>query len=295
LWLKKVKNFISEIKREHIQVAVDLSLNSQFGFFSWAAGIKERIGYDYKKRGRFLTTKKGLEGYEDKHIVDYYLELLQFLEIEPKCKKIELFLNDASGSGALTFLEQNGIHEDDLRIIIVPCGGASWGKESFRKHWQKEKFAQLADSLIDRYKAKVIFAGSHQEASVIEDIEKLMFHKLIAAVDLPLADFLSLLNKAHMLITNDGGPLHMGVALGVKTVSLFGPVSELVYGPYSKEHQMHTVIKRDFSCRPCYRKFRMPECPYNRKCLNQISVDEVYRAVERTLSLNEYREEKTLL
>jgi len=44
LWIKKIRKFILEIKKENIDIAIDLSLNPQFGFFSWFAGIKKRIG-----------------------------------------------------------------------------------------------------------------------------------------------------------------------------------------------------------------------------------------------------------
>ena len=80
-WLKKFYSFISQIRREKIEIALDLSLNSQFSFLSWAAGIKQRIGYDYKKRGWLLTKKIVFSGYQDKHVIEYYLELLRFIGI----------------------------------------------------------------------------------------------------------------------------------------------------------------------------------------------------------------------
>jgi ADP-heptose:LPS heptosyltransferase len=72
----------------------------------------------------------------------------------------------------------------------------------------------------------------------------------------------------------------MAVALGVKTVSIFGPVDEKVYGPYPAS-QNHIVIKKELSCRPCYQYFRTPVCDRNRECIKSISVEEVLDAVRR--------------
>ncbi|MFH1519874.1 MAG: hypothetical protein ABIE75_04830, partial [Candidatus Omnitrophota bacterium] len=59
--------------------------------------------------------------------------------------------------------------------------------------------------------------------------------------------------------------------------------SEVVYGPYPEDSQKHGVIKKDLSCRPCYKKFRLPECLYQLKCLKSITVDEVFDSVKGLL------------
>jgi ADP-heptose:LPS heptosyltransferase len=72
----------------------------------------------------------------------------------------------------------------------------------------------------------------------------------------------------------------MAVALGIKTVSIFGPVDERVYGPYPPS-QDHIVVKKDISCRPCYRNFRMPECERNRDCIRAVGIEDVFEAARR--------------
>lgn len=275
-WIKKILNFTSEIRKENIDIAIDLSLNSQFGFFSWVAGIKNRVGYNYKNRGRFLTKKVNLSEYKEKHIIEYYLELLKLVGAKPKYRKAELTLNENQRNRAEIFLRKQGIDSKELVITIAPCGGASWGRDSYRKHWSKSKFAELADRLVDKYQARIILAGAGNEKVAIEEVERLMKKGCIKAIDLPLMDFLALLKRSTMLIANDGGPVHMGVSVGVKTVSIFGPVSEVVYGPYPQDSQGHVVVKKDLPCRPCYQKFRLPECSYQSKCLKDITVDEVF-------------------
>ena len=77
--------------------------------------------------------------------------------------------------------------------------------------------------------------------------------------------------------------MHMAVALGVKTVSIFGPVDDLVYGPYPPSDK-HIVIKKQIDCRPCYQGFRMQFCDKNRLCLNSITTQDVFDAVRRLVS-----------
>jgi ADP-heptose:LPS heptosyltransferase len=72
------------------------------------------------------------------------------------------------------------------------------------------------------------------------------------------------------------------VAAGTRTVSVFGPVDERVYGPYPPEG--HLVVKKGVPCQPCYRRFRMTDCGHI-SCLQLLEVEEVWEAVEKILKI----------
>ncbi|MBM3245245.1 MAG: glycosyltransferase family 9 protein, partial [Candidatus Omnitrophica bacterium] len=97
-----------------------------------------------------------------------------------------------------------------------------------------------------------------------------------------LSQLIGVINNCRILITNDGGPLHIAVAAGIKSVSIFGPVDENVYGPYPASSK-HIVIKNTVACRPCYRNFKFSICQIDRKCLDAITVDEVFDATRRLM------------
>jgi len=78
-FLKKFLIFFKAIKSEKFDLVLDVSLSRGTSFFTWAIGIKHRIGFNYKNRGIFLNKKIPLAGYEGKHVVDYYLGLLEEL------------------------------------------------------------------------------------------------------------------------------------------------------------------------------------------------------------------------
>jgi len=283
LWLKEIFAFLNRIKKEHFDMVFDFSLNSQYGFFSWYAGIKQRIGYDFKNRGRFLTHKIKMSGYNEKHIVEYYADLLEYAGFNLKYKNLELYIKDEDKKKVEEMLTREGVSSSDNLLGIIPGAGRSWGRDAQIKHWSTEKFAQLADKVIENYNAKVIIMGDFWEKELVMSVGEKMHHK---AIDLSsrttIAELAALLNKMKVIIANDGGPLHMAVALGVKTVSVFGPVDEKVYGPYPASDN-HSVIKKDFPCRPCYKNFRFTGCSFNRRCINDITVDEVLIQTERLL------------
>lgn len=281
--IKKSLSLWRELKRCKFNFAIDLSLDHRYSLILKFLGVKRRIGYNYKDRGRFLTQKIDIEGYENKHIVEYYLDLLKFLNLEPKEKNLELNLREEDRIWAEEFLKKFGVSRDDLIVGIIPAGGASWGKVACLKHWSKEKFAELSDNLIKKFKAKVIILGDVLEKEISQAVSDSMHYKPINAFgNTSLNEFIALIDRCKIVITNDGGPIHICVARGVKTISIFGPVDEKVYGPFPASEN-HIVIKKDLNCRPCYRRFRISPCPYNRICLDMISVEEVLEAAENLL------------
>jgi lipopolysaccharide heptosyltransferase II len=271
------------LKKEHFDTAIDFSLDHRYGLVAKFLGINKRIGFNYKNRGRFLTEKANIDGYSQRHIVDYYLQLLSFLGITAQEPRLELFIPQSQRDWAKGFFKGAGVEGVDRTVAIAPAGGASWGKEATFKHWPPERFAALADKIVENYKAKIIIVANSDEKKIAKKMQQAMHSDAIdISGRVTLTEFAALLGEADLLVANDGGPLHMAAALGLKTISIFGPVDDKVYGPYPQSNR-HIVVKKDLNCRPCYRNFRIPQCLRNRECIDSISVDEVYEAVQNLI------------
>ncbi len=271
------------IKGSSFDISLDFSLDHRYSFISKLAGIRARLGFDYKGRGRFLTEKIHLEAYGGRPAAEYYLELLKFTGIEPFPGGLDLFVPAGHSQMATEMLSGFGIKHKDVLIGIAAGAGASWGKEAYLKHWPAEKFAQLAEKLSGELGAKVLILGDSSErhiSGLIVNSTGGQIIDLTAKTD--LMQLAAIIGKLDILVANDGGPLHMAVALGKKTVSIFGPVDERVYGPYPASG-MHKVITKDVDCRPCYKDFRIADCKYGRRCLVDLEVDAVFHAVKELI------------
>ncbi|MBN2119856.1 MAG: glycosyltransferase family 9 protein [Candidatus Omnitrophica bacterium] len=280
LWFRAFREFISQIRKEEIDICLDLSLNSQFGFFAWLAGIKKRFGLNYKKRGRFLTKKIPISGYEDKHVAEYYLDLLRLLDIEPQERKLEITVDPECKTWADKFIDSKGLR-GVLIIGVAPCGGQAFGKDAYIKRWPEANFSALVKRLVDELGAKIfIFAGPGEKKETFNIINLSQRpQSCFEFTDYPLEKIVALVEKCSLFIGNDTGPLRFANAFSKKIVALFGPVDDKVYGLYPHDSGKYAVLKKDLPCRPCYKKFKLPLCPYDKKCLRDIKVDEVLEAV----------------
>lgn len=278
---QKYLELFNSIKQQSFDMVFDFSLNSSFGFLAFAAGIKKRVGFDYRKRGRFLTDRVPLAGYEDKHVIEYYLDLLRLVQIPVVTKQMKLDVPSQDIQWAQEWLNSHKIDPARPLIAVLPGGGASWGKAAQYKRWPASKYAHLIDKIIENFDAAVILMGDSKEEELCRELISLAHFPLHFAVgETSLLGLAALMMRCQRAIVNDGGPLHVAEAVGVRTVSIFGPVDPRVYGPYPAG--AHTVVQKNLPCQPCYRRFRMANCGHI-SCLGDLSVEEVYRKVANIL------------
>ncbi len=285
--IKKLASFWKRIKNRKIDIALDLSLGKEYAFFCWLVGIRERRGFNYKGRGRFLTYKIDFNGFNDKPVAEYYLDLIpspQRGEGQGEGHRTTLIPTDSDKAYIDDFLRKSGIKEQDVIIGIAPGGGISFGdKDQDRRRWGAEKFSQLADRLVDKHSARIVLIWGPGEKDLVDKIAVLMKQEALIAPETTIRQMAALCNRCKVVICSEGGPLHIASSQSAKTVSVFGPIDEKVYGPYPPGEN-NLVITSNVDCRPCYRRFKLPQCS-DRICLKNISVDDVFGAISERIKI----------
>lgn len=278
-FIKAAHGLFNDIKKQKYDVLFDFTLSRELGFFFKLAGIKRRVGLNFKNRGIFLTDKIPFTGFKEKHVIEYYLDYLKPFDIDASIKDMRLCVDEVSQEIVLSLLREKAVDESAGPLVsIIPGGGASWGKHAFRKRWATNGFAAVADSLMEKGMSVAVL-GDMKEADLCRRmIGKMKNEPKISVNYFPLPDYMAFLNASDLVLCNDGGPLHIARALGIKTVSIFGPVDEKVYGPYPASDS-HKVVKNDaLKCRPCYDRFKLPECEEENACFIDLAPEKVLEA-----------------
>ena len=154
------------------------------------------------------------------------------------------------------------------------------------RRWPVENFVALLDRIEQAGLPPAALIGSPDEAAHVERVRAAARRPnrvFNLAGRLNLAELIAALRRARLLVTNDSGPLHLAGALGVPTVSLFGPETPALFGPRGDRH---IVLYRGIDCSPCISIYnaKTVRCMRGRpECLTGIGVDEVFAAVTRAL------------
>lgn len=170
-------------------------------------------------------------------------------------------------------------YKDELkdRKLVIFNPGANWPP----KRWPVEGFVSLGRRLISEYGAAIGVIGYSEEERAL-GMEVLKGLQDGDALDLTgkvsLSELGALLGMASLFVTNDTGTLHIGSAVGVPVVGLYGPSSPERYGPWGTRHR---VVAPSLPCAPCVGK----ECAYGDfACMQKIDVEEVFKACVELLT-----------
>lgn len=204
----------------------------------------------------------------EQHIIRVCLRRAQALGALSNDVRMHLSASESARDTVGALLERYGVQSDEI------CVGFQVGAATAYKMWPATAFMLLAQQLLEhRPQIKILLLGTQDERELCETIrlgvrdhsnEILNF---AGAVTLPVLP--ALVERLSVLVTNDTGTLHVAVALGVPTVSLFASTEPMASGPL-QDLERHRVIKKPQTCHPCVTK----RCttPF---CMDQISVDEV--------------------
>ena len=143
------------------------------------------------------------------------------------------------------------------------------------KRWLPERYAELADWLIARKHAQVLFVGVKDEIPIITEIQGLMQGVSInIAGETTLTQLASILQTCDVFIGNDSGPMHLAAAVGTPTIGLYGPGDPTRFAPMGVACQ---TIRRKLDCPPCLGT----TCQFGKDgCMFKIQVTDVHQVLE---------------
>ncbi|HEX5164523.1 MAG TPA: glycosyltransferase family 9 protein [Thermomicrobiales bacterium] len=157
-------------------------------------------------------------------------------------------------------------------IVIHP------GSKLPTRRWMPERFAAVADAVVERFGAEVVVTGTDGEAAVADAVVSSMRHRAASlAGRTTLGSLAAIVERSRLFITNDTGTAHLAVALRTPSVVLFGPGDVRRWGPLDRER--HRVVQVPTACSPCEHAY----CPIDHRCLRAIEPEQVLAEVSRVL------------
>jgi ADP-heptose:LPS heptosyltransferase len=150
------------------------------------------------------------------------------------------------------------------------------------KLWQVERFLELGRMLIARLGAAILMIGSGQnERALAEQFAAQLGPGCVNAIGWGDAlETAALLHHCDALVASDGGVLHLGMAVEVKTAAIWGPTPIELFGPIGPSERLK-ILRKKVDCSPCKRS----ECA-DKICLSSISAGEVFTALVELLNVN---------
>jgi len=273
LWRKRQLTALFEMARKlkeklktyKFDQAIDLQGTLISGIVAWLSGAKHRIALGSEGGNSWFMTKTISRNLGDQtQIGSEYRYLVNQLGYSDS--QWNMFIPDTT---SVTNSAGKKLHEalgDDPYAVLCPFA------QYPQKNWFEDYWEQIILRIRGRYQLRTVIVGGKNGT---EQGEKMARYSgaLNLAGKTSLAETAAIIKGASLLIGVDTGLTHMGHAVNIPTISLFGATYPYAY----VDSEISKVIYLDRYCSPCRRN---PTCGKKYQCMREITPDKVLTTIK---------------
>ena len=180
---------------------------------SLLAGIPIRVGTAYRWYS-FLFNKKVHEHRKMsvKNEADYNLSLVEALGCSERILDITLDTERSASDRIAAFLNENCLTNF---IVVHPGSGGS------AHDWSADSFREMIKSAADNLSQNIIVTGTEDERFLCKKVSEGISNAINTAGRFSMLEFMALVSKAGLFISNSTGPLHIAAAVGTPVIGLY--------------------------------------------------------------------------
>ncbi|MFC1623880.1 glycosyltransferase family 9 protein [Candidatus Omnitrophota bacterium] len=289
---------LRKIRKEKMDIVIDMELFARFSaILTYLSGARTKVGFyrfcqEGLYRGDLHDVKVQYNPYL--HISLNFMALVQSLKTSQKnAPLLKESLDDSEIKLPIIRYKKEKKEEIFQRLTKVKDTLGSNNKLVILnptsspllpiRSWSIKNYRLLTERLLKDVNAFVVMIGLESNNTEKHMISSMVKHE--RCIDLigktSMDELLDLFSIADLLISHDGGPVHFASLTKIDMIVLFGPETPRCYSPLSSNA---TILYSNFACSPCVSAYnhRHSACSDN-KCLQAISVEDVYRASKKHL------------
>ncbi len=280
---KKGKSWseIKMVRSKQYDVVLDFMNNPRSALLTGLSGARWRVGFRHSVRSIFynicLPVPADPEYVPQRklRLVRYWLEKAQVPIPVGVSGRPQLYFSRDDEDFATSWFEQEKIRKGNF-MVIAPVH-----RHPIRS-WRWEGFRDVGLKLVQDKKLKVYLAWGPGEEELISQVRKGVEDKLGMLPPTSLRQMGAIFKKARLVLTNDSGAMHLAVATGTPTVTIYGPTRPIDWNPSLSQEGSTQDIVLTASGVPCL-GCHLLKCPIGHLCMKQLSEEEIFKACSQIL------------
>ncbi len=199
--------------------------------------------------------------------------MLEIIGLSGERHNYVLELSEEEQARGRQHLERLGV---DASLPVIGLNTGAGGRWEL-KRWREDGYLELVERLARKHDVQFVLLGGPEERERHRRLASRCRVPLIdSGCDNPVRHFASIVAACDVVVCGDTLAMHLSLALGRRTVVLFGPTSSAEIEMYGLGEKITPVME----CLACYKS----ACDFVPNCMDLISTDMVEVAVERQLS-----------
>ncbi|MEE4376479.1 MAG: lipopolysaccharide heptosyltransferase I [Candidatus Competibacteraceae bacterium] len=266
---RRTRQFAKELRQRRFDLVLDLQGLLKSGVLARLTGAAKRIGLGSREGSQYLMTQVLSRHANDRRIGSEYLHLARTLGLEPDDFRMDIAIAQTDADHALRQRHESGINTP--YAVFCPFTTRP------QKHWFTDHWAQLARLLPDQLGLPAVLLGGPNDRQAAAEIIRTSAGGLVNLTgETTLGQTAALIGGAQLVIGVDTGLTHLGIALNVPTIALFGSTRPYLDPAMPKA----TILYHPLPCSPCRRH---PTCDGAFTCMRMLTPDSVLATAQRLL------------
>ena len=240
-------------------------------FFSILSGASNIFKMTDNMDHEFKECFSNMPNLKHQHDIEKKLDLVRVLNPKVIYKRLHI---------PNKFNDSIGFFEKEKDFIYI---GFQLGAQDNYKIWPINNFIKLASKLCtETQKFKFVLLGATKNEIKLAEEFCRGLNNPGSVVNIcgktKIDELPSIVNDMDLLVTNDTGTMHLAIALGIKTISLFGPTNLNEFGPY-QDYNIHRVANTG---NPRFVQDRQVDFK-SLNLMENIGIDQVYSEIKRAI------------
>jgi len=267
---KSYLSYLFELRKRKYDAVFVLKRSLSSAFLAFATGAKVRAGYATEGRSLLLTHRVPWD--TEIHEIDSVLSVLESVGVKVEDKHLEAWISEEETKTVHAKVPE---FQSYKKRMLIHAAAAHPDKTYPLPLW-----AEVIKGLHAEFGMTPFFTGDRNDRETYEELQAQAGIKGVnMAGELTVRESMALYKEMDLAVCVDSGPAHLACAVGVPTVTLFGPTDPNRWRPYGPLTQ--AVYDDTLECRPCHYK---KTCDDQRQCLTALAPEKIISASRQILN-----------
>jgi heptosyltransferase III len=250
-------------------------------FCVWAAlsGAPVRVGQRDQALGWLLSVRRDIRK-EEGGVMRYYCALAEAAGARVDSERTEFPIPDDARERAALKRKLAGIGEREQFAVVHPGASGTY------RVWPPERYAAVMNALWRKWGVKTLLCGTPFDRQAVDAVRA---HCSVPVIEIALgesvADSAAIMEGAAVCVSNNSGPRHLALSIGVPSLALAPRFDDRAWGLYGGVGE---ILTGNESCPVCPAgrcSDRMPEGEqFGSHCLRMITVEAVLDRLQKILN-----------
>jgi ADP-heptose:LPS heptosyltransferase len=276
--VKEWARLLARARQAAPDMALDLYGSKRTALLSRLSGARHRAGLHEHGRSRHYTLAPDADAGTPRqgHIIERINAAVTPAGVNARFGYCPLAVSEEDRRSAKEALRPAGSEDGRPLVVLNP------GARVVAKRWPSPGLGELASALSESGRARCVVVSGPGQTRLAEEVVRASRGTASALPELGLKALAALLEAADLLVTGDTGVLHVGAAMGVRSVVIAGPTKPALF---SNPGPKQVVLFHEGACEQ-WREG--DECPRGnwcseQTCIETVTVEEAAAAVRELL------------